>query len=112
MWSFQQRASSPSQAPFLSPINGAGGRNPKNAPSSLQILRKQPRKHKLHHHGGVRGAMVDEIPPNALRRKLDRNWRGGFSLGVDLGMSRTGVALSKGFSLRPLTVNYPLFPCP
>ncbi|XP_010533765.1 PREDICTED: uncharacterized protein LOC104809455 [Tarenaya hassleriana] len=47
---------------------------------------------------------VDEIPPNALRRRTDRNWRGGFSLGVDLGLSRTGVALSKGFSVRPLTV--------
>ncbi|CAK9159394.1 unnamed protein product [Ilex paraguariensis] len=47
---------------------------------------------------------LDDIPPNALRRKCDRNWRGGFSLGVDLGMSRTGLALSKGFSVRPLTV--------
>ncbi|CAK9143695.1 unnamed protein product [Ilex paraguariensis] len=47
---------------------------------------------------------LDEIPPNALRRKCDRNWRGGFSLGVDLGMSHTGLALSKGFSVRPLTV--------
>ncbi|KAL0347662.1 UNVERIFIED_CONTAM: hypothetical protein Scaly_1782200 [Sesamum calycinum] len=46
----------------------------------------------------------EQIPPNALRRKLDPSWRGGFSLGVDLGLSRTGVALSKGFSIRPLTV--------
>ncbi|KAK4592959.1 hypothetical protein RGQ29_017194 [Quercus rubra] len=45
-----------------------------------------------------------QLPPNALRRKRDPNWRGGFSLGVDLGMSRTGLALSKGFSIRPLTV--------
>ncbi|CAK9319227.1 unnamed protein product [Citrullus colocynthis] len=45
-----------------------------------------------------------ELPPNALRRKLDPHWRGGFSLGVDLGTSRTGLALSKGFSTRPLTV--------
>ncbi|GAB4861926.1 hypothetical protein Ancab_037181 [Ancistrocladus abbreviatus] len=45
-----------------------------------------------------------EIPPNAVRRKQDPLWRGGFSLGVDLGLSRTGVALSKGFSVRPLTV--------
>ncbi|OVA05637.1 Resolvase [Macleaya cordata] len=44
------------------------------------------------------------IPPNALLQKTDPKWRGGFSLGVDLGMSRTGVALSKGFSIRPLTV--------
>ncbi|XP_043721084.1 putative pre-16S rRNA nuclease [Telopea speciosissima] len=47
---------------------------------------------------------LDEIPPNALRRKMDSLWRGGFSLGVDLGMSRTGLALGKGFSPRPLTV--------
>ncbi|KAL5728263.1 hypothetical protein ACHQM5_001372 [Ranunculus cassubicifolius] len=45
-----------------------------------------------------------EIPPNAQRRKQNPQWRGGFSLGIDLGMSRTGVALSKGFSIRPLTV--------
>ncbi|XP_020553326.1 uncharacterized protein LOC105173304 isoform X3 [Sesamum indicum] len=45
----------------------------------------------------------EQIPPNALRRKRDPSWRGGFSLGVDLGLSRTGVALSKGFSIRPLT---------
>lgn len=46
----------------------------------------------------------EQIPPNVLRRKLDPSWRGGFSLGVDLGMSRTGLALSKGFSVRPLMV--------
>ncbi|XP_038893121.1 putative pre-16S rRNA nuclease isoform X3 [Benincasa hispida] len=45
-----------------------------------------------------------DLPPNALRRKLDPQWRGGFSLGVDLGTSRTGLALSKGFSTRPLGV--------
>ncbi|XP_065855521.1 uncharacterized protein [Euphorbia lathyris] len=47
---------------------------------------------------------INEIPPNALRRKSDPQWRGGFSLGLDLGLSRTGLALSKGFSFRPLTV--------
>ncbi|KAF8412422.1 hypothetical protein HHK36_000386 [Tetracentron sinense] len=52
----------------------------------------------------IRALSQDEIPPNALLRKNDPLWRGGFSLGVDLGMSRTGVALSKGFSPRPLTV--------
>ncbi|KAF8014387.1 hypothetical protein BT93_H0274 [Corymbia citriodora subsp. variegata] len=44
------------------------------------------------------------LPSNALRRKTDPKWRGGFSLGIDLGLSRTGVALSKGFCFRPLTV--------
>ncbi|KAI3951585.1 hypothetical protein MKX01_018701 [Papaver californicum] len=44
------------------------------------------------------------IPSNAQRHKIDPKWRGGFSLGVDLGMLRTGIALSKGFSIRPLTV--------
>lgn len=47
---------------------------------------------------------IDEIPPNAVRRKIDRDWRGGFSLGVDLGLSRTGVAISKGYTVKPLTV--------
>ncbi|XP_077245067.1 polynucleotidyl transferase, ribonuclease H-like superfamily protein isoform X1 [Tasmannia lanceolata] len=46
----------------------------------------------------------NEILPNAIRRKRDSSWRGGFSLGVDLGDSRTGLALTKGFSARPLTV--------
>lgn len=58
----------------------------------------------------IRAAMTfEEIPPNALRRKRDPLWRGGFSLGVDLGMSRTGLALSKGFSIRPLTVTPSLY---
>ncbi|KAL6538234.1 hypothetical protein OROGR_012222 [Orobanche gracilis] len=52
----------------------------------------------------VKGLSLQEIPPNALLRKRDSSWRGGFSLGVDLGMSRTGLALSKGFSIRPLKV--------
>ncbi|XP_010493933.1 PREDICTED: uncharacterized protein LOC104771153 [Camelina sativa] len=47
---------------------------------------------------------IDEIPPNAVRRETDQNWRGGFSLGVDLGLSRTGIAISKGYSVKPLTV--------
>ncbi|KAI4365387.1 hypothetical protein MLD38_021376 [Melastoma candidum] len=50
------------------------------------------------------GLISREFPPNALRRKNDPLWRGGFSLGVDLGLSRTGIAISKGFSFRPLTV--------
>lgn len=57
-------------------------------------------------------SLEEEIPPNALRRKLDSSWRGGFSLGVDLGFTRTGLALSKGFSIRPLSVCvliYPIF---
>lgn len=52
----------------------------------------------------IRAVSVEEIPPNAVRRKLDSTWRGGFSLGVDLGLARTGLALSKGFNFRPLTV--------
>ncbi|KAH6823467.1 Polynucleotidyl transferase [Perilla frutescens var. hirtella] len=46
----------------------------------------------------------EQIPPNAVLRKRSPLWRGGFSLGVDLGLSRTGVAISKGFTVRPLTV--------
>ncbi|KAJ8573335.1 hypothetical protein K7X08_009846 [Anisodus acutangulus] len=52
----------------------------------------------------IRAVSVEEIPPNALRRKRDSTWRGGFSLGVDLGLARTGLALSKGFNFRPLMV--------
>ncbi|PNX96021.1 holliday junction resolvase-like protein [Trifolium pratense] len=33
----------------------------------------------------------------------EADWICGFSLGIDLGMARTGLALSKGFSVRPLT---------
>ncbi|XP_074272966.1 uncharacterized protein LOC141596655 isoform X2 [Silene latifolia] len=63
--------------------------------------------HNHNHHGTkmmkTLVPLQGEIPPNALRRKQDPLWRGGFSLGVDLGLSRTGLALSKGFSVRPLT---------
>lgn len=56
----------------------------------------------------IRAALsIDEIPPNALRQAREPLWSScGFSLGVDLGLSRTGLALSKGFSFRPLTVKY------
>uniref|UniRef100_A0A7N0V0F0 YqgF/RNase H-like domain-containing protein n=1 Tax=Kalanchoe fedtschenkoi TaxID=63787 RepID=A0A7N0V0F0_KALFE len=53
---------------------------------------------------GMRVSLIDEIPPNAARRSSDPQWRGGFSLGVDIGLARTGLALSKGYSVRPLTV--------
>ncbi|XP_073311357.1 uncharacterized protein [Primulina huaijiensis] len=46
----------------------------------------------------------EQIPPNAVLRRRNPSWRGGFSLGVDMGFSRTGLALSKGFSISPLTV--------
>ncbi|KAM7276497.1 hypothetical protein ACFE04_018363 [Oxalis oulophora] len=52
----------------------------------------------------ARAILSSEFPPNALRRETEPQWRGGFSLGVDLGLSYTGVARSKGFSTRPLTV--------
>lgn len=52
----------------------------------------------------INNLSLQEIPPNALLRKHNSSWRGGFSLGVDLGMSRTGLALSKGYSIRPLKV--------
>ncbi|PON61157.1 Polynucleotidyl transferase, ribonuclease H-like superfamily protein [Parasponia andersonii] len=97
MWSQQQRGL-PTRTPFLSPFC-----NPKNAPFSLQLSQSPVGKY-TKRGGRVRAALMDEIPPNALRRKRDPDWRGGFSLGVDLGMSRTGLALSKGFSIRPLTV--------
>ncbi|KAJ3689863.1 hypothetical protein LUZ61_019027 [Rhynchospora tenuis] len=47
-----------------------------------------------------------ELMPNARRRKHDPDWTGGgYSLGVDLGNVRTGLALGMGLALpRPLTV--------
>ncbi|CAL5211137.1 unnamed protein product [Lathyrus oleraceus] len=62
------------------------------------------------HHSKIRNGVaktsitLEELPPNALRRKREAEWSGGFSLGLDLGMARTGIALSKGFIVRPLTV--------
>ncbi|KAG9452321.1 hypothetical protein H6P81_005225 [Aristolochia fimbriata] len=52
----------------------------------------------------VMASLEAEIPPNAFRRKEDPSWRAGFSLGIDLGGTRTGLAISKGFSPRPLSV--------
>ncbi|CAL9075728.1 unnamed protein product [Musa acuminata var. zebrina] len=50
-------------------------------------------------------ATGEEFLPNARLRKIDPTWcSGGFSLGVDLGASRTGLALGKGYSPRPLIV--------
>ena len=44
--------------------------------------------------------------PNARRRAREPLWHGGgFSLGVDLGDARTGLAVGRGITLpRPLTV--------
>ncbi|KAM6600363.1 hypothetical protein CsatA_019972 [Cannabis sativa] len=89
MWSQQLL---PTPTPSLFPLF-----NPQNAPFSQHVLKVQK-------EGRVRAISADEICPNAARRKREPDWRGGFSLGVDLGMSLTGVALSKGFSVRPLTV--------
>lgn len=64
-------------------------------------------------HYGIRNPKItlEELPPNALRMKREAEWIGGFSLGVDLGMSRTGIALSKGFVFRPLTVSISTLCC-
>ncbi|KFK43489.1 hypothetical protein AALP_AA1G131700 [Arabis alpina] len=68
------------------------------------VTRLSPIKPRNYHLPLRATASIDEIPPNAVRRNIDRNWRGGFSLGVDLGLSKTGIALSKGYTVRPLTV--------
>ena len=73
-----------------------------NTPASLPLFSTKTRNYTP----TLRAISLQQLPPNALRRKRDPNWRGGFSLGVDLGMSRTGLALSKGFSIRPLTVMF------
>ncbi|KAK6142940.1 hypothetical protein DH2020_023288 [Rehmannia glutinosa] len=71
-------------------------------PNSISLPRRSQLSIKA--LSSVSAPWEEQIPPNALRRKRDSSWRGGFSLGVDLGLSRTGLALSKGFSIRPLTV--------
>ncbi|CAK7357153.1 unnamed protein product [Dovyalis caffra] len=72
---------------------------PNYSTSCLQLDNNKPSPRRL------RAVLsIEEIPPNALRRKTDPLWRGGFSLGVDLGLSRSGLALSKGFIVRPLSV--------
>ncbi|KAJ4826893.1 hypothetical protein Tsubulata_044192 [Turnera subulata] len=68
-------------------------------PSSFAVTRNRINRPRL------RAVLsIEEFPPNALRRKTDPKWRGGFSVGVDLGLARTGLALSKGYAVRPLTV--------
>ena len=79
--------------------------------ASLQTPCKTFNSFKQNFHGvrlKASASLTNEIPPNALRKKQDPLFRGGFSLGVDLGLSHTGVALSKGFTFRPLTVK-PIF---
>lgn len=88
----------PLQPHFLSP--NPTTHKPVNTPASLPLSSTKTRNYTP----TLRAISLQQLPPNALRRKEDPNWRGGFSLGVDLGMSRTGLALSKGFSIRPLTV--------
>ncbi|KAG0549901.1 hypothetical protein BDA96_01G294200 [Sorghum bicolor] len=52
------------------------------------------------------GELPAPLLPNARRRGRDPLWHGGgFSLGVDLGDARTGLAVGRGITLpRPLTV--------
>ncbi|THG03677.1 hypothetical protein TEA_027952 [Camellia sinensis var. sinensis] len=63
---------------------GTSALNPHRLPSTIHMC-KCPT---------IRALSSEEIPPNALRWKRDPTWRGGFSLRVDLGMSRTGLALN------------------
>ncbi|XP_051132794.1 uncharacterized protein LOC127252596 isoform X2 [Andrographis paniculata] len=81
--------------PYLSPI--------RQNPLHVQT-RRHPRLSVNISAASIPVRWEEQIPPNAVRRKRDPSWRGGFSLGVDWGLSRTGLALSKGFSIRPLTV--------
>lgn len=52
---------------------------------------------------------LEEIPPNAVRRKRDSKWNGCFSLQVDLDLARTGFSLSKGIDIRPIMVSFHIF---
>ncbi|CAB4300028.1 unnamed protein product [Prunus armeniaca] len=96
----QRLAALPAQTDLFLPFPIGTVPKVRNAPTSIQLPLTKNRKNGPR----ISAISTDEIPPNALRRKRDPNWRGGFSVGVDLGMSRTGLALSKGFNFRPLTV--------
>ncbi|KAL5230288.1 hypothetical protein ABZP36_029064 [Zizania latifolia] len=51
------------------------------------------------------GGGPDELPAALLPNARRRRHGGGFSLGVDLGSTRTGIAVGRGITLpRPLTV--------
>ena len=66
-----------------------------------------PFERKLFSASSAPNSLVDEgfLLPNALRRRKNPSWTTGFSLGVDLGNSRTGLALGKGLTPpRPLIV--------
>ncbi|PIN10755.1 hypothetical protein CDL12_16654 [Handroanthus impetiginosus] len=86
--------------PFLSPIK----QNPLQIQTGNSISLPRRTQLLIRAAASVSVPWEEQIPPNAVRRKRDSSWRGGFSLGVDLGLSRTGLAISKGFSVRPLTV--------
>ena len=90
----------PLQPQFLSP--NPTTHKPVNTPASLPLSSTKTRNYTPR----LRAISLQQLPPNALRRKRDPNWRGVFSLGVDLGMCHTGLALSKGFSIHPLTVMF------
>ncbi|CAN6704093.1 unnamed protein product [Malus baccata var. baccata] len=97
---FCHRVAAPPSQTELLPLRRRTVPEVQNVPASLQLSLTQNRKKGPR----IRAVSIDEIPPNALRRKRDPQWRGGFSVGVDLGLSRTGLAVSKGFTVRPLTV--------
>ncbi|KAK2993480.1 hypothetical protein RJ640_015164 [Escallonia rubra] len=86
------------------PINYPQPLLQKRAPNSFHLLTTRTCSCNV---PPIRALSLEEIPPNALRRKRDTSLGAGFSLGVDLGLSRTGLVLSKGFSIRPLTVTIP-----
>ncbi|XP_057435813.1 uncharacterized protein LOC130728373 isoform X1 [Lotus japonicus] len=69
-----------------------------SVPKKPSFVKLCPTQNAKSHYNRVKPISLDEFPPNALRR------RGGFTLGVDLGMARTGIAISKGFNFRPVTV--------
>lgn len=86
--------------PLPNPLLCSKLRVPLNATTTTSFSLKQ-----YSSQNGAKAILtLEQLPPNALHRKRDPQWRGGFSLGLDLGLARTGLALSKGFAVRPLTV--------
>ena len=68
----------PLQPHFLSPNPTA--HKHVNTPASLPLSSTKT----CNYTRGLRAISLQQLPPNALSRKRDPNWRGGFSLGVDL----------------------------
>ncbi|GAU30811.1 hypothetical protein TSUD_267310 [Trifolium subterraneum] len=91
----------------LPPYNLFNSHSPSKLTKIPSFAKLNSTQNTKNHNGTLNSTILtlEELPPNALlRKKKEADWIGGFSLGIDLGMARTGLAISKGFTVRPLTV--------